>query len=492
LEKKSESLEVRLGYQAKRVFYNIRLIFLAFVILVLSACSEGVPPQTDAPNAPPFSLVLADLDDGSWQLDVNLSEPQRALMFSRSLHDYRTAQFTVLSKGAQLERIGGFDTILFDPGVMQASFKVVPYTETLNGDYTHFLPFTDGGLAIYLGGFELLRVEDEAAVAALKGDLDHWDGTQFDIPIQLHRPGPILLNGNIQSNTVESIINGNGPYVYIGPSKVVQGRSFSGVLDPGLPDWLVRDFDKELTQIFTALEKGFGRALDQKASILFAFRGYKGKGFSNTGGALPGGLLVLETSGDAMRKPNERLRGYLQWFLTHESAHLFQYLSDKKSADLKDNWILEGGANAITHFILTELDTVPDEIVQERYKEGFTYCVSAIKNSSMAEITRRNNQSHYDCGDFIFRISEAALPNHNIFQLWDIIMEQAGESETFDTSIYFAALRAQNIDAALVSRLEKFVEAPVANPAEELQEMMGAVGIMAEIKDGILTSITFP
>ena len=135
---------------------------------------------------------------------------------------------------------------------------------------------------------------------------------------------------------------------------------------------------------------------------------------------------------------------------------------------------------------------MPDEIVQERYKEGFTYCVSAIKNSSMAEITRRNNQSHYDCGDFIFRISDAALPNHNIFQLWDIIMEQAGESETFDTSIYFAALRAQNIDAALVSRLEKFVEGPVANPAAELQEMMGAVGIMAEIKDGILTSITFP
>jgi len=474
------------------IFGHIRFIFFGVAILLLSACLDGSTPEIDAPDAAPFSLSLSDLGDGSWQLDVNLSEPQRALMFSRSFYDRRMDTYTGLSKGVRLDRIGDFDTILFDPGVMQASFKLVPYTETLPGTYTHFVPFTDGGQAIYLGAFELLRAESAATIEILQGDLNRWNGEQFDIPIHLRTNDSILLNGEVTFGAAQTIINGNGPYAYIGPTPLVQGNSFSGVLDPGLPEWLVEDFDTDLTQIFTALENGFGRELKQKASILFAFRGYEGTGFSNTGGALPGGLLVLETSGDAMLSPNERLRGYLQWFLTHESTHLFQYLSDTGYANVEDSWVLEGGANAITHYLLSELKTIPDEIVQERYREGFTYCVNAIKNSSMAEITRRNNQSHYDCGDFMFRISEAALPNHNIFELWDIIMEQAGESESFDTSTYFAGLRAQNIDEALVSRLEKFVEGPVVNPAVELQEMMETVGIKAEIEDGVLTSIQFP
>ena len=471
----------------------IRLICMGLAVLLLMACSRDSKPEINTPaNLPPFSLILSDLGDGSWQLNVTLTEPQAALMFSRSSADYRRQTYTALSEGARLERIGGFDTILFDPGIMQAQFKLVPFTQTLPADYTPFLPFTDGGLAVYLGAFELLRVDSIDAVEALQGNLDAWDGTQFDIPIEFKTKGTVLLSGKIFTDNAQAIINGSGPYAYIGPTVLVTGNSFSGVLDPGLPNWLVEDLDEDLSELFFALETGFGRELKQKASILFAFRGYETDGFSNTGGALPGGLLVLETSGNAMRNPNERLRGYLQWFLTHESAHLFQYLSDKDYADLEDSWIVEGGANAITHSILADLDTIPDEIVQERYRQGFTHCIGEIQNSSMAEITRRRNQSHYDCGDFIFRISEAALGDHNIFELWDAIMAQSGAEETYNTATYFETLRAHGVDEALVTRLEAFVEGPVIHPVKELQEMMEAVGIKADIKDGALTSIAFP
>jgi hypothetical protein len=464
--------------------------------MVLLACSQQ-PPVAESPHVAaspkaPFALTLTHLDTERWRLDVDLFEPQGALVFSRSAHDYRIQAYTALSTGAKLARIGGFDSIIFEPGIMEASFEFTPHTGTLPGTYTPFIPFSDGGMAVYLGAFELLRVENAKAVNVLQGNLDAWDGEQFDIPVVLKTTGSILLDGEVYPNTTQTHINGNGSYAYIGPGALVQNKNFSGVLDPGLPQWLVEGFDEDLGQIFSALEKRFGHGLSDKATIMFAFRGYKTQGFSNTGGVLPGGLMVLETSGDAMRDPNARLKGYLHWFLSHEATHLFQHPKGVTYADKSDSWILEGGANAITHILLDELETVPDEIIQTRYKDGFKYCVDAIRNSSMAEITLQNNQTHYDCGDFVFRIADAALPEHDVFDIWDALMAQADEDKTYETAEFFIVLGGLGADTQIVERLERFVDGPVEDPAKELRDMMQTVGIEANFENKTLTAIKFP
>ena len=464
-------------------------------LVALAACSQEPDEKSDAPSAKPeapFSLTLSDVGNGLWRFDVDLNEPQNALMFSRSRNNYRLQTYTALSSGVKLERIGDFDTIVFEPGVMRASFEVTSFTDTLPGTYTPYIPFSDGGQAIYLGAFELLRMVNSGAVADLKGNLDAWDGEQFNIPVHLKTENSILLDGEVHSGSAQTIVNGNGPYAYLGPTPLVEGKNFSGVMDPGLPDWLMEGFDEDLSKIFAALQDGFGRDLEDKATIMFAFRGYETEGFSNTGGVLDGGLMVLETSGDAMREPNDRLRGYLEWFLTHEATHLFQHSNEVRYADKSDSWITEGGANAVTHYISDKLDTITDEVVQKRYQDAFDYCVSSIKNSTMAEITLRNDQSHYNCGDFVFRISDAALPEHDLFDLWDAVLVQAGEDRTYDTPKYFAALRELGAKERLVTQLEDFVAGPVIDPATDLSEMMQDVGIIADVEDGKLKSIQFP
>ena len=470
--------------------------FIGLGLIGLAACSE--PASLEEADAgvtnteTPFAMTLSDLENGLWRLDIDLFEHQNALMFSRSKHDYRLQTYKALSEGAALKRIGGFDTITFDPGVMRASFEVTPFTDTLPGTYTPYIPFSDGGQAIYLGAFELLRVENTDTVESLQGDLDVWDGQQFDIPITLNTKDSILLDGEISRGRAQAIVHGNGPYAYLGPTPLVEGKNFSGVMDPGLPKWLMTGFDDNLSIIFDALRDGFGHDLEDKATIMFAFRGYETEGFSNTGGVLDKGLMVLETSGDAMREPNDRLRGYLQWFLTHEATHLFQHSGEVRYADKSDSWLTEGGANAVTHYLSDKLQTITDEVIQKGYQDSFGYCVSAIKNASMAEITRRNDQSHYDCGDFVFRISDAALPEHDLFDLWDALMAESGEDKTYDTAKYFSALRKLGADEALVIRLEAFVAGPVSDPTLELSEMMQEVGIVANIEDGTLKSILFP
>lgn len=478
------------------IFTRFRQGFIGLLCLTaFAACSPKPTAQTQnivAENTPPFALTLTNTETDKWRFDIDLFEPQSALIFSRSRHDYRAQTYVPVSAGAQLKRIGGFDTIIFDEGVMSASFEITPFTETLPGTYTHFIPFSDGGQAVYLGAFELLRVTNVEAVTDLQGNIDAWNGEQFDIPFHLKSDTDILLNGDILSGYAETTIHGNGPYAYIGPTALVEGQSFSGVLDPGLPEWLVETLDEDLSKIFKGLEGGFGYDLENRATIMFAFRGYDTQGFSNTGGVLPGGLMVMETSGDAMREPNERLRGYLQWFLTHESTHLFQHPDGVTYADKSDSWILEGGANAITHTLLNRVKTIPNEVIQNRYKDGFAYCVDAIQNASMADITRRDNQSHYDCGDFVFRISDAALPQHDVFDIWAALLTQANDENSYDSEDYFTALRNLGAEENLVKRLESFVAGPVENPATELREMMASVGIKASLKDGELMSIQFP
>ena len=473
----------------------IRHSLLALVITGLAACSQEPPVKPDAASPKTeaaFALTLSNLENGLWRLDIDLSEPQRALMFSRSRNDYRLQTYTTLSSGAKLERIGGFDTILFDVGVMRASFEVTPFTETLPGTYTPYIPFSDGGQAIYLGAFELLRVASADVVTNLEGDLDAWEGKQFDIPVHLKTDDSILLNGEVHSGSAQAIVNGNGPYAYLGSTPLVEGKNFYGVMDPGLPYWLMEGFDEDLSNIFAALKDGFERDLEDKATIMFAFRGYETEGFSNTGGVLDGGLMVLETSGNAMREPNDGLRRNIEWFLAHEATHLFQDSGGINHADKSDSWIPEGGANAVTHFLADKLSAITDEPVQRRYQRAFDYCVRSIENSTMAEITRLNNQSHYDCGDFVFRISDAALPEHNLFDLWDAILAQAGEKQTYDTTKYFIALRELGAEEKLVTRLEAFIAGPVIDPALELRAMMEAVGIIAEFEGGTLASIKFP
>lgn len=477
------------------ILTEIRKIFFGLVVIGLAACSQ----ETFDPSSPlsqdndtPFELTLSEQKNGLWRLDVDLFTPQSALMFSRSRHDYRSQTYKVLSQGAELHRIGGFDTIIFDAGVMRASFEVTPFTDTLPGTYTPYIPFSDGGQAIYLGAFELLRVANADAVANLEGDLDAWDGKQFDIPVHLKTDVSILLEGEVHSGSAQTIVNGNGPYAYLGPTPLVEGNNFYGVMDPGLPAWLMEGFDEDLSNIFAVLEEGFGHSLEDKATIMFAFRGYETEGFSNTGGVLDGGLMVLETSGDGMREPNDRLRRNIEWFLTHEATHLFQNREGIHYADRSDSWLNEGGANAVTHYLMAKLETSADEIILSRYQESFAFCVSSIKDTSMRAITERNDQSHYDCGDFVFRISDAALPEADLFDIWGALLAQAGDDEHISTAKYFAALRELGANEDIVARLEAFVAGPVAAPAVELGEMLEAVGIEAAFEDGELKSIQFP
>jgi len=472
----------------------------ALIALSLSACSAPVSDHqktTDpATISVPFQMEIEQATQGPWTFTLSLNEPQKALIFSRSRHDYRRDSWTVLTPGVKLERIGGFDTILLGPDVKKAEFSFQPYTETLPGTYTHFIPFSNGAMAMYLDGFELLRIDGEAeAVTALEGSLSNWDGEQFKIPLALKSPERVLYQGNSYVETLDVAVHGGeqSGYAYLGAGDIIEGESFSGVLDPNLPDWLSDGLDTQLLDIFSSLEDKFGYGLTEKASILFAFRGYETDGFSNTGGVLSGGQIVLETSGSAMKTPNARLKAYLRWFLMHESAHLFQTAKGHSYENREDSWLLEGSANAMTYILLEDSGDAPNQkAVQESYQSAWADCIAAIQGVSMVEITERNDQSHYACGVLVFSIADAGLADQDSFDLWAKLIARAEVDKTVNTDDFFALLRETSLDDNVVQRLQDFVAGPVEDPETALLSLFEAVGIKTEFTGGTLTEINFP
>ena len=141
---------------------------------------------------------------------------------------------------------------------------------------------------------------------------------------------------------------GSGSFIYIGDAKITEGRDFTGVIDPGLPDWLSSRFDADLSEIFDGHRKLWGDGLKQKSTVLFSFRGYGTSGFSNKGGAL-GNMLALETSGDNLHTESEDTLNHFHWFFAHEAAHLFQ---GRTGLNGNAYWISEGGANAMAVNVL--------------------------------------------------------------------------------------------------------------------------------------------
>ncbi|MGB6231289.1 MAG: hypothetical protein WBF53_14305 [Litorimonas sp.] len=466
------------------------------LLIVLAACAPETPDMTGsaqvqatAPEA--LSLFVEDGGDGPWAMEIVLPEPDPVL-FPRSNGAYREGSFSAHSDGVRLERIEGFDAILLPEGERRGRFEFVPYTDYIHAEYTPFLPFSDGGVAMFTGQFELLPADSREAIAALNGDLDGWTGRQLPVELTLRSPRTMLIGGEAIEGEATVRVDGNGQYVYFGDATLTEGASFVGVLDPGLPDWLGSGLDDRLSVIFAALEDRFGFALKERATILFAFGGYDTPGLSNSGGVLPGNVLALETEGAALRDPDAQILQRFQRFLAHEAVHLFQAMGGKSAASPDLAWIHEGGADAMSGQLLVELGFWEREARARYLAADLERCVAALSGSTLSETIRESRIGAYDCGEIIAVASDAALPGHDLYDLWATLVSQADGESDYAAADYFAAMASLGADESWLARLRTLVSDRATDPKQEFLDLMEAVGIEANVKDGTVQSVTYP
>ncbi|MEE2566885.1 hypothetical protein [Hyphobacterium marinum] len=468
--------------------------------LLLMSCGAPAAVVDDAASADGLMLdgtgvtaVVTALDDGRFEVAYRFAEPQTGYFFSRSGGDYRTAHWASLDDGVTLERVGGFDTLLFDGPRTEARFVVEPWFGQITGDYSPYVQFSDGAVALFTGQFEILPVADRDAVLALDGDIRAWSGEQPVLGVRIVSPDRMVMNGEVLTGHADDISQGDGAFVYIGDGEIETGESFVGVLDGALPAWIRERFDSDLATIFGALETGWGFELPQRASVFFAFEGYDNPGFSNKGGATRS-LLMLQSSGQALREPSPQVLAYLQWFFAHEGVHLFQNAAGLYASTSDHAWITEGGANTMANAVLATLDGLPEGRRLAEYRRSYAGCLRSLAAGPLTEAVRRgDHEASYLCGDLIGLMSWAATPDADIYIIGEAVGGRTTDQPGTTGEMYFATLIELGADPAVVDQLRALVGSRLADPESALRAAMVASGLNPVFDEaGQLSELEFP
>lgn len=470
------------------------IVFLA--VCFLTSCTSQLLPdmESDAYGAQVLATVSAE-SDGQWRIRYVFERPHTALFFNRSFGDYRASTWKSVTHGVSLVRLDGFDAVLMKTPMTVIEFLFTPYTQTIPKDYTPFIPFSDGGLALYTGQFELLPETDRAAIEALHGDIDRWKGEQPMFAVRVLSDKPMVHNGEIRRREAVQVSRGDGTYIYIGEASLLEGADLTGVIDPGLPGWLRERVEPELGAIFDANRTLWGDGLSQKATVLFAFRGFEGEGMFNTGGAV-NSLLALESSGESLRNFHADILIYFRWFFAHEVVHLFQNRYAARIDARSDGWMTEGAANAMAISVLNEIGVTDEEFILGQYGEAIEKCGEYLGDGPLIEAAQRSQfDAFYTCGDLIAQMTTAVLPNENLFSFWNALLARGtvADQHQYSTADYFDLLREKGASDLVIGLLQSLVYEQQADPEKTLLQAMNKSGFAPRFDDnGKLVEIFLP
>lgn len=204
----------------------MRMKKLAIVLLLIVM---ALPARADESQ---LALRLEPLDAHTWRVDYALSSPVSSLIFARGNGDYRTSTWALDDEAFVLERIGNTDRIRRHDGAAfnQVSARLSPYGEKPSKDYTPFIKFSDGSVAVFTGQFVVGEPKTDNAEAFIDGAND--SNTAFPDSVALNvSPGlyeRMIVNASIVDGPVKLEL-GEGEYLYFGRAAAIETPALSAV-----------------------------------------------------------------------------------------------------------------------------------------------------------------------------------------------------------------------------------------------------------------------
>lgn len=455
--------------------------------LVLSgvvACKHGhetPQPATPAPVAengerheqPEFAVTLTR-DGESWIAHYEFADPQTALLFDTMHGAYRTSHWQPLDAGVELVNLDGIDGMFFSQPRREVRLAIRPPnpTEAVPGTRP-FLRFSDGSEAFYTGQLALLTVESRAVAEALHGDLRQWKGRQPPVEVTFTGDGPVVTDRRETPETVTVTAQlGAGPYVYPGPIPAIHTEAAVLVLDPGLPAWLRDRLPADLAAIDGALERRWQVDVPDAVDLL-AWEG-PGDDWHNVGRA-EGSQITTSILGSRYLEPDTEAVTDLLWFFAHERAHHFQLAAEVPI----EEWVLEGGADAMATLVLADLEVLDARAIRRRYERVEHACVGQLGRGPLAGSRGPGTPA---CGDLLTLATAQALPDHDLFRFWrDLLGEASGQGARVDTSFYVYFLRREGVAEPLADAIERFATEAHADPEAATAGLLDAVGLRPDI-----------
>ena len=426
-------------------------------------------------------ITVAPTKAGRWQVEYVLSTPVDAIVFARGNGDYRSDTWR-LPRGFEIERLGTTDRIRRKNGKPFARLETTidTYTERVPKDYTPFIGFSDGAVAVFTGQF-VVGVPESSA------DTDFLDGANNDntrwpesarIELQPGRFDSLIFDSGVYE-TAHSFPLGEGEYVYLGPAEALDTPDLVSVMDSAAPGWLRELLYESMALTFEYYAERLGPLAGGKPFMLTSFTPLDGRRISFTGGVIGAQIAIELGLGEDMQDtPSER--EFMAQFFAHESAHLWNN-GQVIAADGTEAWLHEGSAEAMAWLALADLGIHTDLAAVALFEQAASACVEFLKNGSLRTAGRRDEfQAYYDCGATIALATHGAMrqQGETLFDLWQglIAASLAGDG-TYGANDYYR--HAGVVSMELVDAIRAITEGKTDAPGKAVVRLLESGGVVA-------------
>lgn len=399
------------------------------IALLVAVVVAATPPRVSAQPASTESVTLEQVAERRWRATYRLAGPTSALEFQRPADFYRERIWTVVTPGYAFDRDEDAQLLAVQSGGEPVDEIVVEFgefTDPLPLEYELFVPFADGGRALYTGH---LYASPDSGRMVRTLDLVPPPGESLIIRGGVHQ-GPLHWTDEY----------GDGTYAFFGDARPIETEVVIAVFDEGLPDWLRDEFDDWLPRLFDLYRERLGAALPWKPLVLYGHRPSDQEGFSYGGGTLTG-LIQLTVTGDAWNEPSADGRATALGFLAHEVAHMWngQLISNGG----RDIWTHEGAADALADRLLLEFGVFDEAAHRGREETALNGCILRLGDGGIGDSD--DPEVPYECGQVMAMWTVAAIgqggDDTDLLEFWRALIASAlGNDGEYDAERYFEVL----------------------------------------------------
>jgi len=378
-------------------------------VVALTGCAGAAVPVAPSAAAQPTPVTVAVVRDrDAWTAEYRLPRAAPVWAFIRSAdaeatgRSWRSASWTVETPGVRLERIGRYDALVADGGIVPPVVRIrfTPFTDELRSDYVPALALGEGTTALFDDHFLVFSAPRDV-VAGLPVDLTGQPIDDSGTRVTFRDSGGPLLHRGRRAPEVTT--QNSNSYILFGARNPIVTDTMAAAIDPALPGWLA-DALRELTPaILSRYAAELGPAPGGPPTLLASWAGPTPGRASMNGGVVPG-TIIMRFDGEGIVERNPEMINLARWFIAHEGSHFWlgQAVRYERS---RDAWMLEGGADLLAIRTVHSLD--PSYDWKGEINRALRDCAALTENRGAASAADRGeHRAYYACGAVFALVAE--------------------------------------------------------------------------------------
>jgi hypothetical protein len=399
----------------KVTFFTLFLFFLSIADVQGSTSLEDVSAK----------ITITHISPETWLVQYQLSQPVETIKLGPKILDYRESSWEILSKDVVLESTTEGEVLQAKTGTFsQLKIKVNHFSDYSMDNYAPSARFSDGGIALY-AEFLFGDVIINKQIRELKTNISYRTNLKENI----------ITDPKMKSDI--------GVYTYFGPQVLKQSGDVRIIIDPNMPEWLKKSFNKVVPIVSKIFSKRLNHQLSAMPQVMLASGDINTMDSFSVKGGAKNNQLVMIYKGKELLQPSKEKQHMIERLIAHEMAHLWQQDVTNGGMSAKEPWIHEGGAEVLAVEALIDAK-LWNKDYRNKYTAYYTNRCTTIleENTLQKKIEEGNWDAVYACG-----YRNLVDLKVNPFDLWAFLIDHADK-----TGAHFSSNMLTNFSNKLTSK----------------------------------------